>query len=785
MRRIKFVVLIYIFFIGVIEAQYYTQVVKGKVIDKESQITLPGANVVILGTNPTIGTVSDMEGSFRIEKVPIGRYNFQFSFIGYEPVTIPEVMVGSGKEVVLEVGLMESINQLDEVVVKAHVRKDKALNSMATISARSFTVEETRRYAGGIDDPARMVSAFAGVTTGNLQDNAIIIRGNSPKGVAWRIEGVDVPNPNHFSGGNVAGGGAVNIISGQLLSNSDFFTGAFPAEYGNALAGVFDIKLRKGNSDKREFAFQAGLLGIDFAAEGPFIKRNNASYLFNYRYSTFGLIKDLGLLPSEQIPEYQDLCFKLNFPTSKAGIFSIWGIGADDLNSEPVDYDSTLWSSDWDRVTYDWKVKIGAIGLSHKYILGKKTYINTNIVGSGNKNTMDQYRLDNDLILQPNWIFFDQSTKITISSFINHKFSARHTNRTGVNYNMLFYNLDLNGTIADDRPETYRNFVKENGDSRHAQFYTQSKYNFTSNFSVNVGLHSEYFAINDNFTIDPRFGLNWEFIPSNTISFGYGKHSQMEELKIYFINYEQNGTKYTPNKDLDLSHAHHFVLGYDKLITQNLRLKIEPYYQYLYNVPGIEDSSYSMINFKQDWGFRESLENNSIGKNIGVDITLERFLNNNYYYLITASIFDSKYKGDDGIWRNTRFDKEFVANVLFGKEFYIGSNNTNVLGINGRLNIVGGERRAPLLIQESIEAKTVVYDNSRIFEEQEAYRNFLDMTITYRINKKKHSSIWALQVKNVLGAPLNEGFHYNYENDKIEENQTVVILPILSYKIEF
>ncbi len=740
--------------------------------------------MIILGVNPAMGAVSDMDGNFKLENVPIGRYNIQISYVGYEPVTIPEILVSSGKEVVLDAGLKESINQLDEVVVKAHVRKDKALNSMATISARSFTVEETRRYAGGIDDPARMVSAFAGVTTGNLQDNAIIIRGNSPKGVAWRIEGVEVPNPNHFSGGNVAGGGAVNVLSGQLLSNSDFFTGAFPAEYGNALAGVFDIKLRTGNYEKREYAFQAGVLGIDFSAEGPFVKGKNASYLFNYRYSTFGLLVDMGLIPSEQIPRYQDLTFKFNFPTSKAGIFSVWGIGAVDLNSEPVDYDSSLWETDWDRVTYDWKVKFGAVGVSHKYIFGKKTYINTSIVGSGNINSMDQQRLDDNIVLRNETYLIDESSKITLSSFVNHKFSARHTNRTGFNYNALFYNIDLNGTI-NSVPETYRNFVKEDGNSYHAQFYSQSKYNVTTNFSVNVGLHSEYFALNENFTVDPRVGLNWEFMPTNTLSFGYGKHSQLEELKIYFINYEENGNVYYPNNELEFSHAQHFVLGYDKIINKNLRLKVEPYFQYLYNVPGIKDSSYSMINFKQDWSFRESLENNGVGKNIGVEITLERFLNNNFYYLITASIFDSKYKGDDGIWRNSRYDKEFVANILFGKEFFIGTNNNNVLGINGRLNIVGGERRSPLLMQESIESQIGIYDETKAFEDKEALRNFLDLTATYRINKKNHSSIWALQVKNVLGAPLNEGYEYNYKTDKMEESLTVVVLPILSYKVEF
>ncbi|MBN2520858.1 MAG: carboxypeptidase-like regulatory domain-containing protein, partial [Bacteroidales bacterium] len=399
MRKIKLLLLFLVIFKGAVLAQNLSQTIKGKIVDKESQITLPGANVVILGTNPLLGCVSDMEGNFRIENVPVGRYNIQVSYMGYEPVTIPEILVGSGKEVVINIEMKELVTQMDEIVVKANIRKDRPQNSMATISARSFTVEETRRYAGGLDDPARMASAFAGVTTGNIQDNAIVIRGNSPKGVAWRLEGIDIPNPNHFLGGNIAGGGLVNVISGQLLSNSDFYTGAFPAEYGNALAGVFDIKLRTGNTEKREYAFQAGMLGIDFAAEGPFSKRNNASYLFNYRYSTFGLMVDLGFIPSEQIPRYQDLSFKLNFPTYKAGIFSLWGTGAIDYNHQPVDDDSTSWETSWDRNTYEWNVKMGAIGLNHKYIMGEKTYLNTSLVGSGNLNSMDMQRMDNNLEL--------------------------------------------------------------------------------------------------------------------------------------------------------------------------------------------------------------------------------------------------------------------------------------------------------------------------------------------------------------------------------------------------
>lgn len=783
--RLMLYLVVYAFLLLTIKSarsQSLTQVVKGAVFDKESEVPLEFATVVVLGTTPQIGVNTDSHGNFRIAGVPIGRYSIQVSFIGYEPTVIPEVLITSGKEVVMNIGIKQSLNQIDEIKVEAYTRKDRPVNSMASISARSFTVEETRRYAGGLDDPARMVSAFAGVTVGNIQDNAIIIRGNSPKGVSWRLEGVEIPNPNHFPGGNVAGGGAVTVLSSQLLSNSDFYTGAFPAEYGDALAGVFDMKLRNGNNEKRESTFQAGLLGIDFASEGPFKMGGKSSYLFNYRYSTFSLLSGMGLIPSDQIPRYQDLSFKLNFPTKKAGNFAIWGIGAIDFNNQPKEADSSKWETDWNRITYDWGLDMGAIGLSHKLVMGNKTYINTTIAAMGTNNKMNAKRFDNNMLLRPNWYFIDQSSRVTLSSFVNHKFSPKHTIKTGINYSKLFYNLDLNSTI-NDVPDTYQNYVKQKGTGNFVELYAESKYSVTSNLLINAGVNFSYFDLNKDHSIDPRASVKWDFTSNQSLSFGYGKHSQLEELKIYLINHTLNGRDYYPNKKLKFSHAQHFVLGYDWLINKNLHLKVEPYFQYLYNVPGIPDSSYSMINFKQDWSFMDSLANNSVGKNVGVDITLERFLNNNYYYLFTASIFNSKYRGDDHIWRNTRYNKGYAFNILFGKEFYLSKNR--MLGINGRLNYIGGERYSPVLEAQSIQLRRVVYDESKAFEDQSKAMYYLDLTITYRANKAHYSGVWALQIKNLLGSPMDDGYSYNYRTNKIESTKSVIVLPVLSYKVEF
>lgn len=780
-KQLIFLIVIYFQFSFVFAQTEIKQTVKGTVVDVSSKTPVIGATVTIEGSNPIIGTTTDIEGNFRFSGISLGRYNFRISSIGYQPQIVSDILVGSAKEVVLNVEMIESIQTLQEVVVKA-VRKDKPLNSMATLSAKTFTVEETRRYAGGLDDPARMVSAFAGVTEANMRDNAIIIRGNSPKGVLWRLEGVRIPNPNHFSGGNVVGGGGVSMLSGQLVANSDFFTGAFPAEYGNALAGVFDLKLREGNNEKHEHTVQSGFLGIDLASEGPLTKQSNASYLFNYRYSTLALIAKMGLMPESEIPKYQDLSFKINISTNKCGSYSLWGIGGLDQFDDLHVSDSSSWQTSYDRIENLWKLNTGVVGLTHKLVTGSKTFVNTTLALSGVQNQINATMLDSNVMPQPYLNIHDNSANITVSSFLSHKVSPRLTLKTGLNFYRLYYNLSIS-SIVNDNLDTYNRYVNENGKSSYIEQYIQARYTLIPSLTFNAGLNSHYFFLNKEFSVDPRLGIKWDFSDNQALSVVYGKHSQTEELRIYLIQQNSNGNITTPNKNLKLSKAHHFVLGYDWLINKNIKLKIEPYYQYLFDIPGIADSSYSMVNFKQDWALRDSLGNNSTGTNLGIDLTLERFFNNNYYFLITGSIFDSKYRADDGVLRNTRYNKGFAVNFLAGKEFII--KKVKVLGVNFRLSYTGGERVSPVNQSLSLQDKRVVYDESKAFSEKLPSACFVDFTITYRNNRQKYAGIWALQVKNVLGAKMYDSYSFNYKKNDVVRNQYVVVLPFLSYKVEF
>lgn len=344
MKKTALLLLIQILFFSTLSAQTASQTIRGTVTDRDSGQPVAYATVVVMDWQPALGTTTDSLGRFSLRRVPVGRHDVEVSCLGYEPTQLREILVGSSKE----------------VVVRPTVNKTEPLNSMALASGRMLSVEEASRYAGGMDDPARLVSAFAGVAS-TVGNNGIVVRGNAPKFLQWRMEGVEIPNPNHFAEVTSFGGGGLTALSSQVLGNSDFYTGAFPAEYGNALSGVFDMYLRNGNNARHEHTFQLGILGIDAASEGPFSKDYDGSYLFNYRYSTLSLLTPL--LPEDaEGTNYQDLSFKLSFPSRRAGTFSLWGIGLIDRSGTVAETNPAKWAYDQDMENQDVRQYMGPWG---------------------------------------------------------------------------------------------------------------------------------------------------------------------------------------------------------------------------------------------------------------------------------------------------------------------------------------------------------------------------------------------------------------------------------------
>lgn len=762
-----------------LSAQQTSQKIKGRVLDMDTHNSLPGVNVFIVGSNPLIGASTDAEGYFLLENVPVGRYTIQFSFMGYDAAIFKEIALGSGKEVVLNVLLKESFQQLGEVTVKPQFRKDKAMNKMASLSARSFSVEEASRYAGGWNDPSRLAGAFAGVSMAEgVNDNAIVVRGNAPKGILWRLEGVEIPAPNHLNGVN-NGGGIETVFSVNMLDNSDFFTGAFPAEYGNAMSGAFDMNFRNGNSDKRESTFQIGTQGIDIGSEGPLKKGSKASYLFNYRYSTLGLMGKLGG-GDFGLPEYQDLSFKLHLPTPGAGTFSVWGIGGLSSVAFDPDDDPDKWENSFDNNKYDTGSDIGAAGISHHIKLGKSSYLNTSWAATYSRFDMKSDQLQRDQSVLPLAEHKEDNTKMVMTSFLNSKVSRKHTNRTGVTYTRMNYDLDILGNTDVGIEDELVRIAKQSGNADQWQFYTQSKWRLSSTFDVNAGVNFSYLNMNEEFVAEPRLGARWRFSPKHSFSLAYGKHSRLEPIRFYQA---KNEDQVFLNPDLKVTKAQHYVFAYDYRINENMKLKIEPYYQQLYDVPEVEGTSKSLINYTWDMYFDAPLSNEGEGSNIGVDITLERYMKDGMYYMFTGSVFDSKYKNSDGIERNTSFNRNYVFNLLGGKEWEV--HHDNVFGINAKLSLMGGNRFTPPNQEASAVNEMVVLDESRAYEWQENSKCFLDLAFSYRVNKENRSNIFSLQVKNVLMQSEMFGWAYDFEEQRVVAHGLTMMYPYFTYRIEF
>ncbi len=757
-------------------AQQPVQTIRGTVIDNASNSTLPFVNIVIQNTN--IGTTTDSLGNFVLQGVNVGRYNIQVSMIGYEPLILKEIQVTSGKEVFLNIALKENTTTLTEVIIKPKVNKEQPINSTATVSAKMLSVEEAKRYAGGFDDPARLVSAFAGVSS-NINNNAIVVRGNSPQALQWKLEGVEIPNPNHFADLSAFGGGGLTALSSQLLANSDFLSGAMPAEYGNALSGVFDIFMRKGNNKKAEHTIQLGLLGIDIASEGPFKKHGKASYLFNYRYSTLTLLEPL-LPENAGGTNYQDLSFKLNFPTKRAGTFSVWGIGLIDKSGAKAKNDSSEWKYDTDKESQDVKQYMGAVGTSHKIILNKKQFVKSTLASTINGIDFSTARINNSISPSQKNKVDNKTYNLVLSSFINSKLSAKHTNKTGFVFTNMNYDLLLKNALPIGTP--LQTIVTEKGSSSLLSAYSNSTFNLHNKLTINAGINTQLFTLNNNYTIEPRLGLKYQFEPAQSISFAYGLHSRLERLNYYFV---KNNTGESINKNLDLTKSHHLVMGYDVSLSEFTHLKAEVYYQHLFDVPVIADSSFSMINQQNDWFFNGKLQNTGKGKNYGVDITFEKYLSKGYYYMITGSIFNSQYKGGDNIWRDTRYNRNYAFNFLIGKEWPMGKNKQNVLGLNARLSYQGGDHYSPINTMFSTQNQDVVFDETKAFSKQVSTAFTSHFTASYKINKKSSAQEIAFKIINATQYKEFMGFQYNHQTQKVDEHREAIFIPNLSWKIEF
>lgn len=763
--------------------QQPSQSVRGTVIDSDTKMGVPGANVIILDSEPLIGVATDASGNFKLPQIPIGRVSLKISSLGYEEQVVPNLLVIAGKETVLELELRESFVGMGEVVISSDADKSQLTNEMALVSARNFTVEETKRFAGSFNDPARMVASYAGVNSDGAGNNDIIVRGNNPRFIQWKLEGIEIPNPNHFGHEGLTGG-PISALNAQMLANSEFYTGAFSPAYGNALAGIFDMKLRKGNNEKREYSFSLGVLGTDVTAEGPMGKNTQASYLVNYRYSTLGLLDNMGIVDFDGVPKYQDLSFKFHLPTNSFGTFSLFGLGGrSGLEVELFEDDiPTVMTEKANQES-----NLAVTGLNHYLPLTTNTFLQTSLTYASNGSGFTSEVPLNDLEFRENSKADLQNKTLRAASTLSFKIDSRNFAEAGFIYSR--FNFDLQSRYFDRSVMEQIASQGYSGKAHLLQGFATWRWRLSQRLTLINGIHSQKTSQHLSMTIEPRSSLRLELPHRQALTAGVGQHSKMTSLPNYFARIsDSDGNISMPNTGLDLLKARHLVFGYENKLGDQLFMKIEAYHQYLYNIPidPNPQSTFSLLNQDDLWTDR-LLVNEGRGENYGLEFTLERYFADSYYFLVTGSIFNSTYVAGDNKWRNTRFNGNYMGNVLMGKEFQLNSysGKVRVLGINGRTAFLGGRRLLPIDEAASIAAERAVFDELRAFEIKNDDIFTLNIAVTYRVDKKKFSQEVKLDVQNVTGNEATTDFYWNNTTQKIESIPQLSTLPILSYTVHF
>jgi hypothetical protein len=762
-------------------AQTYVQEIRGVVSDAYTGISLPGATVILKSGESSRGVSTDAEGRFRFENIAVGRHSIAISYVGYKPHEISNFSLGTGKEVFFNAKLEESVTQLETYEVKYKVNKQAPINEMAMVSSRMFTIEETERYAGSVGDPARMASNFAGVNSLNDQSNTIVIRGNTPFGMLWMLEGIDIPNPTHF--GPMGGtGGAISMLNNNTLNNSDFLTGAFPAQYNNALSGVFDLGLRQGNTNKYEFLGQMAFNGFEAGVEGPVSRKHNASFLANYRYSTMSVLeKFVGLekVGLDVVPHYRDFSGKAVVYRGKSGIISIFGVGGANhigLNEDGSNPD--IWLHKIVGQEMHLKASSGVAGISHVMNPTSKSRLETILAY-----TFSTYQFWSDTLTRsnpepaPQQRHSDSEKSMALSIRHTYKMNPKNIFSSGVYAQPMrfsFVDSVFNTSLA-----AFRTINNLKGNYTIGKAFFQWKHNFSDGTSLVSGASFMYFSASDKPSLEPRLAFRWGFRPRQSLSFAAGLHSHLAPRLFYVYEHGK----------LEFTRSLHLVAGYDWMIATETRLKLESYYQHHFNVPVTKDiPGWSLLNYGSDWiDFIvpiENLTNKGTGENYGIELTLEKFLSKGYYYLVTASLYQARYTGYYGIERSSVFNGNFILNALAGKEFTL--KKKNVFSLDAKVVWAGSNRYLPFSSQQISE-----YHHIRIDDWDNAYnqrmKDFfrINLRLGYRINLFKAAHEIALDLYNLTN---HKNIFLEYFDPITGETQTYYqfsFLPIVLYRIQF
>jgi hypothetical protein len=746
-----------------------TSTLSGRVTDATTSAPLAGATIqLFLGDSSTIGGTTDASGAFRLTDVPTGIHSVRASFVGYAAAEIAEVWVRLGKEEVVSIALQRSVSEIAEVEVRA-----SAPQRMNTLSAHTLTVEQSLRYPATFFDPARLAMSFAGVASTNDQANHFSVRGNGPASNAWLLEGAEIVNPNHLTNAGTASdyptlsGGGTTILSAQMLGTSRLLMGGLTAPYGNALGGLMDLQLRPGITTRQAFTMQAGLIGIDLSAEGPFRKGGKASYLINYRYSTLGLLSAMGVALGDEAITFQDLSFNVNLPIGDRALFTLFGMGGNSSNRFDAK-DSTEWEFDKDSQNIDYTAKVGAAGGSFHLALGNNAVWRTTAVISEN----DQERVAEDLATRREFVYIDKSSlrerKLSVVSYVRGASGARFTYQVGGSAMERTIQKDLG--IAE---EVIGWLIRP---------YAQGGFAITERLQAEVGLAYSHFTFNGSEVVEPRIGMRYGMRSGRSVRVSAGQRGQLPNVQLFPVGPLGD---ILDNGSVGMTRAQEVVLGYDHPFKPHLVLHAEAYVQRQLHVPVGEvvyfgpssAAGASLVNGWDDFYFWQ-LADRGTAITKGVELSLDHTFHNNFFYQLNGTWLDATYTDNNDKTYDSRWNTTAMGNLVLGREFVKQKETSKrTWGVNGRVNMTGGQRYTPLsdtlvAVPEPWSAQYATY-----------YR--IDLRFYRKMERKGHTGMWSLDLLNVTNAQNEAYRYYDQRKGEVVTKYQLGLIPNLSYRVEF
>lgn len=762
-KNMKFFFLSYIvFFIN--SLSFATDLGKGKivgeVIDRNSKQPIIGAVIEIV--NAKIFTASDENGIFVVQNLNPKTYNLKISAPYYQTIYRTDVNVSGTQSIKIVIELILSSYETEEIVVSSE-RSFANAHDLKT-STNFLSAEEIRRSPGAAEDLNRMIQSLPGVTTATDSRNDLIVRGGSPFENFIMVDGIEVPNINHF-GTQAASGGPIGMINVDFLNDVTFSAGGFAAKYGDRLSSIMDIQYRNGDKYNFNGKLDLGIAGAGIILEGP-IQKGKSSYLFSARKSYLDLI--LSATGLTAVPNYSNFNLKATYDLSSKHKLSLIGLaGIDKINFKGSNDDDDPFISRTDFSGWQ-----AAGGIVHKWLIDNKTYIQTSI--SNNRyyrnvlqDSLDKKKFKNESL----------DAEYTLRSDLSHRFSVSDLLEIGTAFK--FIRNDNSIFIAEQR-NFYGTLVPELNYSSIAESfklgtYIQYSKNLFHKLDITFGLRHDYFDyLKNKNTISPRLSAGYSLNENLKLNAAYGIYYQNPPL-LWLVSYNQN-------KNLKPMKTNQYVIGFEYYPQQDIKVTLEYFYKDYSDYPNsILNRQVTYANAGTEYATLglEPLVSASKGRATGIEFFIQKKFLNNYYGMLNYSYSNIKFTSLDGIERSSSFDYGNVLTVVFGYKF------ADNFEVSAKYRFMGGRPFTPLNEIASQLVNQTVYDFERYNALRHKNYQRFDLRVDYRTELFGWTLITFIDFQNITNVANIDQIIWNEKKQKVDYVYQWRFLPTGGIKIEF